>query len=246
MREPLLEVRDVAKRFGALTAVDQVSFAVHPGEIVGVIGPNGAGKTSLFHLIAGSYTCDGGQVWFAGRDVTGLAPHRRCRLGLTRTFQIERPFPGMTVLENVTVGAFLREPRRREATEVARRAIELVGLGGREEAGVDGLTLMERKRVELARALATRPRLLMVDEFMGGLNPEEVLAASELMLQLCRQEGVALCIIEHVMDAIMSISDRIVVLNYGAKIAEGAPAEVAANDEVVAAYLGRSLGRAGG
>jgi branched-chain amino acid transport system ATP-binding protein len=235
----LLEVVDVRKRFGGLQAVAGASLDVAPGEIVGLIGPNGAGKTTLFHLISGFLTPDTGDVRFDGATTRGLKPHQVCRLGLARTFQIVKPFQGLTVLENVRVGVLARTGAFAVATLKAREILALVGLDHRADQVARGLTLADRKRLELARALATEPRLLLLDEVMAGLTPTE----TERIIELCRvinARGIAILLIEHVMRAVMALSRRIVVLNQGQVIAAGAPEVIARAPEVVEAYLGEA------
>jgi branched-chain amino acid transport system ATP-binding protein len=233
----LLEVAGVEKRFGGLQALAGVSFTVEAGEIVGLIGPNGAGKTTLFHLLSGFIAPDAGTVSFAGTPVTGLRPHALCLRGLARTFQIVKPFPGLTALENVRVGALVRRPRFADAHARAREILQLVGLGARADLPARALTLAERKRLELARALATEPKLLLLDEVMAGLNATE----TGEVVELCRRinaGGVTILLIEHVMRAVMSLSRRILVLSQGQLIASGPPAGVAADRRVIEAYLG--------
>jgi len=239
----LLVARGLSKRFGGLHAVAGLDLAVAPGEMLGLIGPNGAGKTTVFNLLSGFLTADAGDVRFNGRSIVGLAPHAICRLGLARTFQIVRPFPRMTVLENVRVGALARHPRAPEALAQARDVVARVGLTARERVAASALTLAERKRLELARALATGPSLLLLDEVMAGLNPTEI----ETIIQLIRgihEYGVSILLIEHNMRAVMALSHRIVVLSFGERIAEGTPAEIASHPKVVEAYLGEEYVRA--
>ena len=237
----LLKVSDVSRRFGGLQAVSNVSFTIREDEILGLIGPNGAGKTTLFNIVNGVYKPDTGTIVFAGKDITGLAPNEVVKLGLARTHQIVKPLNGMTVLENVTVGAcFGRESLGLHAArDVAFEVLKEVGLAERSTASARSLTLAGKKRLEVARALAAKPRLLLLDEVLAGLNPTEVAQMIELVHKV-RGSGVAVFMIEHVMQAMMKLSDRIVVLNFGQKLAEGTPVEVASDALVIEAYLGDS------
>jgi branched-chain amino acid transport system ATP-binding protein len=233
----MLEVTSVTKRFGGLTAVAEASLEAREGEITALIGPNGAGKTTLFGIIAGFIPADRGSVRFAGEEILGVPPHRLARRGLVRTFQIVQPFAGLSVRENIAVGCQLHEANRSaalaEAAEVARR----VGMGDLIDQAVGALTIAGRKRLELARALATRPRLLLLDEVMAGLNPAEI-AETVPIVRAIRESGVTLLLTEHVMQAVMSLASRVYVLNDGRIIAEGRPAEIVADARVVEAYLG--------
>jgi branched-chain amino acid transport system ATP-binding protein len=233
----ILKVDGVTKTFGGLAALKGVSFEVAEGAILGLIGPNGAGKTTLFNVISGSYAPDKGEVLFAGEPVSHLKAYDICRRGLARTFQVVKPFGNLTVLQNVMVGSFLRTPDARQAREQAMEVLEFVGLARQEGKVARSLTISDRKRLEVARALATRPRVLLLDEVMAGLNPTELTEMVETMRRI-RQSGVTLIVIEHIMAAIMTVSERIVVLHHGEKIAEGSPQEVAKDRRVIDAYLG--------
>ena len=232
-----LVIRNLSRRFGGLHAVQDLSFSVAERETVALIGPNGAGKTTSFNLITGHYRPDSGSVLAFGRELVGLRPHDICAHGLARTFQVARPFGKMTVLANVMTGALLRNRRLEAAREQAREAIAFVGLSARENMLACDLTTIDQRRLELARALATQPRLLLLDEVMAGLNPAEINQAVALVGKLARH-GLTIIIVEHVMRAIMAVAHHIVVLDHGQKIAEGNPGEVIANKEVIRAYLG--------
>ncbi len=236
---PLLELEHVSKFFGGLAALADVSFSVERGTILGLIGPNGAGKTTLFHCITGFHRPDRGELRFRGVRLNGLSPDRICRLGLVRTWQKVRPLGAMTVLDTVVVGALSRIRRLEAARAEALEQLEVVGMAHRAGVLAGGLPIGERKKLEVARALATRPELVLLDEVMGGLNPAETDEVIELILAL-RRAGLTQLVIEHDMRAIMRVSDRVVVLDSGEKLAEGTPAEVVENREVVAAYLGEA------
>jgi branched-chain amino acid transport system ATP-binding protein len=238
----MLEVRELSKSFGGLKAVDQASLDVRQGEIVGLIGPNGAGKTTLFAAIAGFLAPDAGSVAFAGKDITGLAPHRICAAGMVRTFQITQPFAKISVRENIMVGAYFRTADRRLAQREAEAVAGMVGMAGQlDQMGAD-LTVAGRKRLELARALATGPRLLLLDEVMAGLNPTEITEIVQVIRDI-RDSGITILLIEHVMQAVTSLAERVYVLNQGRMIAEGTPAAIADNPEVIEAYLGHGAAK---
>jgi branched-chain amino acid transport system ATP-binding protein len=234
---PLLTVTDLTKDFGGRRAVSGLSFDAEPGEILGLIGPNGAGKTTVFNLVTGFLRPTAGRILLAGRSVVGLRPHAITRRGIARTFQLVKPFPRLSVRENVTLAAFSHEAARRRAEALAAQVLERVGLQDKLDSRAADLTLGEQKRLEIARALATGPRLLLLDEPMGGLNPREVNAACALVEQI-RADGVSVILVEHVMKAIMRISNRIVVIHHGEKIADGPPERVVNDPGVIAAYLG--------
>jgi branched-chain amino acid transport system ATP-binding protein len=238
----MLEVRGLSKSFGGLKAVDQASLDVRRGEIVGLIGPNGAGKTTLFAAIAGFHAPDAGRVAFEGKDITGLAPHRICAAGMVRTFQITQPFAKISVRENIMVGAYFRTADRKRAEREAEAVASVVDMAGQlDQMGAD-LTVAGRKRLELARALATGPRLLLLDEVMAGLNPTEITEIVQV-IRAIRDSGVTILLIEHVMQAVTSLAERVYVLNQGRMIAEGTPAAIADNPEVIEAYLGHGAAK---
>jgi len=237
MSKPLLEIDQITMKFGSLVANEDVSFTIHENEIVSLIGPNGAGKTTLFNCITGFYKPFSGKVLYQGQDITGMAPHQICKLGITRTFQIVKTLNEMTVEGNVMTGAFLHTGSREKAAELTAEILDITGLTPKKDVLGANLTIADRKRVEIARALATHPRILMLDECMAGLNQTEIKDVMALCLQL-KERGLSLLVVEHIMEAIMPISDNIVVLSAGKKIAEGKPQEVCNNAEVIKAYLG--------
>jgi branched-chain amino acid transport system ATP-binding protein len=237
---PLLSLNQLTKQFGGLVAVRDVSLDIKPGEILGLIGPNGAGKTTLFNMISGSFLPTSGRIHFDGQDITDRPPHNICQMGIARTFQIVRPFAKLSVVDNVMVGAFLRTRRARPAEERAREVVDFVGLGPYADRPAQALTTAGRKRLELARALATRPQLLLLDEVMAGLTPTESVTIVDLIHQI-RESEVTILVIEHVMKAIMSLSDRVAVLHHGELIAIDAPTAIASDERVVEAYLGEEF-----
>ncbi len=236
----ILEGKNVTKHFGGLAAVHQVDFDIQEGEVVGLIGPNGAGKTTLFNLISGSLPTTGGEIRYKGKKITGLKPHQICKRGIARTFQSAKLFAGMSVFENAVAASLFGTKRTISVPDAEREAAELlefVGLSTVREMLARDLAIAHRKRLEVARALATQPDLLMFDEVMAGLNPAEVAQAMELITRI-RKKGITIFMIEHVMKAIMSVCDRIIVLHHGSKIAEGMPGEIATSRTVIEVYLG--------
>ena len=233
----LLEVENLTRHFGGLTAVNNLSFTLDEGEIVGLIGPNGAGKTTCFNMLSGAIRPSTGTIRFRGEVISGLKAHQVCKRGLTRTFQVVQPFPEMSVLENVMIGAFAQYRSRAAAEERSLAVIERIGLRRKVSTLGRELTLLELKRLEIGKALATEPQLLLLDEVAAGLTPVEIDDILDLVRKL-NAEGVSLLIVEHVMKVIMNLSQRIVVLNFGSKIAEGIPTEIAVDPAVLDAYLG--------
>lgn len=235
----ILEVKNIVKSFGGLMAVNNVSFSVRKGEIFGLIGPNGSGKTTIFNLITGFYPLTSGEIYFQERRIDGLPPHKICAFGVGRTFQIVKPLKRMTVLENVMVGALLRISNVSKARSKALEVLDFCGLYHRRNMDARNLTIADRKRLEIARALATEPKLLLLDETAAGLNPKETEEAIDLILRI-KSANITIVIIEHIMKVIMGICDRILAINFGKEIALGTPKEVANHPEVIKAYLGEA------
>jgi branched-chain amino acid transport system ATP-binding protein len=239
----LLRLESSTKSFGGLLANREVSLTIYAGEIVGLIGPNGAGKTTLFNCITGYMHPDAGRIVFDGHDITRMRPERICHAGVARTWQVVRAFGRMTALENVVCGALQRTNRIAEARARARELLEFTELHGRGDMAAATLTLADKKRLEIARALATRPTLLLLDEAMSGLTPIEAAAAVKLVRRIHEEMGVTICVVEHVMEVVMPLSHRVVVLDYGVKIADGAPDAVVRDEQVIRAYLGERHAR---
>jgi len=235
----ILSVQNLTMKFGSLAAVDDVSLSVGKGEIIGLIGPNGAGKTTFFNCLTGYLTPQNGAVQFGGRAITGMRPNRICRLGLARTFQIVQVFREMTTWENVIVGAFCRTPHSAEAYRETMEILRFTGLYEKKDSLVGNLTIADHKRLEISKALATKPNLLMLDEAMAGLNATETIEAIELIKKI-RRRGITLIVVEHVMEVIMSLSERVVVFDSGKKIAEDVPEKIVKNPRVIEAYLGEA------
>jgi branched-chain amino acid transport system ATP-binding protein len=233
----ILKLQSVTKRFGGLVANSDVSVAVNRNEILGLIGPNGAGKSTLFNIIAGTYPPSGGAILFEGKDIAGFSAPQRCALGIARTFQVPKSFESMTVLENVTVGAFVRNEKAKDARRAAMAALGFAELSHRADASGDELTPPERRRLEVARALATGPKLLLLDEVLTGLTPSEAAKGVELIRRI-RESGVTVVMVEHVMEVVMPLVDRAVVLDLGKVLYEGRPADVVKDPNVIRAYLG--------
>ena len=235
------EARDIAKFFGGLAAVNGVNFKVEQGQIYGLIGPNGSGKTTIFNLINAYHPLSRGEIYFDGKKISDLKTYQICEAGIGRTFQVVKPLKRMTVLENVLTSAFLRTKTKAEAMDLAQKTIDFCGLARYRDKLAKGLPIASRKRLEIARSLATQPKLLLLDETAAGLNPTELDEAIDLIRKI-RDSGITIIIVEHIMKVIMSISERILAINYGMVIAEGSPQEVASNHEVIAAYLGEDYG----
>ncbi|MFG1343331.1 ABC transporter ATP-binding protein [Xanthobacter autotrophicus DSM 431] len=239
----ILDVDGISKRFGGLQAVSSLSFHMNEGEILGLLGPNGAGKTTAFNMIAGALRTDTGSIRFEGRDIVGTRPWDICRLGVARTFQLSKPFGGLSVVENVMVGAFVRTASEPEARAEAERVVDFLGLSAKAQTDAEDLTAFDRRKLELGRALATKPRLLLMDEVVAGATPTE---AAEMvgLVRKVRDLGVSILIVEHVMKVIMGLSDRVIVLDYGKLIADGVPAEVVKQPDVLKAYFGERYAEA--
>lgn len=234
---PLLEVRHITRKFGGLLANNDVSLSVNEGEILGLIGPNGAGKSTLFNMIAGTFPPTSGEIVFDGKPITRVRGTQRCAMGIARTFQVPRSFDSMTVIDNVMVGGFVRHSRASAARAAALNTLDFVGLAARADAPASELTPPEKRRLEMARAMATDPKLLLLDEVMTGLTPSEAKAGVELVRRV-RQRGITVIMVEHVMEIVMTLADRVVVMHLGEILAQGRPEDVVRDDRVIAAYLG--------
>ncbi len=235
--ETLLRIENVSMRFGGLQALKNVSFTVKNNEVIGLIGPNGAGKTTLLNCVTGFYKPVEGKVFYKGKEITGLKPHKICQMGLTKTFQLIRAFKSLSVLDNVLIGALLKSSRKNEAVKFAKEVIKTVGLEGKENVLAGNLTPADQRSLELARAIATKPEILLLDEIAAGLTPAEVAELVEILKEI-NKKGLTLVIVEHVMQAIMPIAGRIIVLHEGRKIAEGPPQQIRENEKVIEAYFG--------
>lgn len=233
----LLLIKNCTKNFGGVKALSKVDLSIRKGEILGLIGPNGAGKTTLFNVISGVYIPDYGHIEFNGSEITGNKPYKICKLGISRTFQIPRPLSNISLLENILVGIYIKHPKAKDRRQKAEAVLDFVGLGGKSGVLAKNLTIADRKKLELAKALSTDPKLVLLDEIMAGLTTKETMDTIDLIKSI-QSKGITIIIIEHIMHAIMSISEQIVVLNYGEKIAEGTPEEIANNEKVIKAYLG--------
>ena len=238
----LLEVKNISKFFGGLKAVRKLSFSLEKGELLGMIGPNGAGKTTAFNMIAGYFAPDAGEVFFNGENITGLRPWDVCRKGVVRTFQLSKPFGNLSVFDNIMVGTFYHQQNRLLARKKAEEIMEFIEMTGQRDVEGYNLTAFDRKKLELGRALATGPQLLLLDEVVAGANPHEAAAMMQLIKRV-QKNGITLLIVEHVMKVIMGLSDRLVVLHHGEKLAEGSPDEISCNEKVLKAYLGEKYAR---